>query len=65
VLAGLGSDQPGLATSARFSLAQNAVAHPRVLQIVEAQLDRQPNAIRTEIRAALQEASAPRAKPKA
>jgi hypothetical protein len=57
VLAGLASDRGALSSSARYSLAQNAVAHPRVLEIVESQLDRQPEAIRTEIRAALQEAS--------
>jgi hypothetical protein len=56
VLTALGSDQPGLATSARFALAQNAAAHPRVLDIVRAQLDRQPAGIRAEIRAALNEA---------
>lgn len=63
VLAGLGSDERGLSTSARFSLAQNAAAHPRVLEIVSAQLDRQPEAIRSEIRAALREMSAAGSKP--
>lgn len=58
VLAALGSDQPGLATSARFALAQNAAAHPRVMNIVREQLDRQPAEIRAEIRAALNGAAA-------
>jgi hypothetical protein len=53
VLVALGSNAPGLATSARYTLAQNAAAHPRVLDICRAQLDRQPEAIRAEIRAAL------------
>lgn len=58
VLTALGSAQPGLATSARFALAQNAVAHPRVLAICRAQLDKQPESVRSEIRAALNAAAA-------
>jgi hypothetical protein len=58
VLAALGSGQPGLATSARFALAQNAVAHPRVLEICRAQLDKQPESVRSELRAALNAAAA-------
>ena len=58
VLAALGSDQPGVASSARFALAQNAAAHPRVLDICRAQLEKQPAAIRAEVRAALREAGA-------
>jgi hypothetical protein len=57
VLTALGSGQPGLASSARFALAQNAVAHPRVLDICRAQLDKQPESIRTELKAALNAAS--------
>lgn len=53
VLAALGSNEPGLASSARFALAQNAAAHPRVLDICRTQLDKQPAAVRAELRAAL------------
>ena len=58
VLTALGSGQPGLATSARYALAQNAVAHPRVLEICRAQLDKQPESIRSELKAALNAAAA-------
>ncbi len=58
VFAALGSNEPGLATSARFALAQKAAEYPRVLQICREQLDRQPQAIRAEIQAALNEATA-------
>jgi hypothetical protein len=57
VLTALGSDEPGLATSARFALAQNAAAHPRVLDICRAQLDKQPESVRAELKAALNHAS--------
>ena len=57
VLAALGSGQPGLAMSARFALAQNAATHPRVFQICEEQLARQPEAVRSEVRAVLNEVS--------
>lgn len=57
VFAALGSDQPGVARTARFALAQNAAAHPRVLDICRAQIDRQPAAIRDELRAALNAAT--------
>jgi hypothetical protein len=46
VLEALGSNEPGLATSARYALAQDAASHPRVLEICREQLDRQPQAIR-------------------
>jgi hypothetical protein len=57
VLAALGSNQPDLASSARFALAQNAAAHPRVLEICREQLDKQPAAVRAELKAALREAT--------
>ena len=57
VLAALGSNQAGLASSARFTLAQNAAAHPRVLEICREQLSRQPAGVRAELRAAINEAS--------
>jgi hypothetical protein len=56
VLAALGSERPGVASSARFALAQNAAAHPRVLEICRAQLEKQPAAVRAELRAALRDA---------
>jgi hypothetical protein len=62
VLAALGSDRPGLANSARFALAQNAMSHPSVLEICRQQLDRQPEAIRPALEAALSEATAASAK---
>jgi hypothetical protein len=58
VFTALGSGQPGLASSARFALAMNAVAHPRVLEICRSQLDKQPEAVRSEIRAAINAAAA-------
>ena len=53
ILDGMGTDRPGLDLAARQSLAQNAVAHPRVLEICRVQLDRQPESVRAELRAAL------------
>jgi hypothetical protein len=58
VLEALGSNEPGLATSARFALAQDAASHPRVLEICREQLDRQPQSIRTELRAVVDDATA-------
>lgn len=58
VLSALGSEERALASSARFALAQSAAAHPRVLEICRAQLSRQPEAIRAELRAALNAAAA-------
>jgi hypothetical protein len=58
VLAALGSGESNLTTAARYSLAQNAAQHRRVFDICRAQLERQPEAIRSEIRAALNEAAA-------
>jgi len=58
VLEALGSNEPGLATSARYALAQDAASHPRVLEICREQLDRQPQAIRAEIRAVMDDAIA-------
>jgi hypothetical protein len=60
VLEALGSNEPGLATSARYALAQDAASHPRVLAICREQLDRQPQAIREEIRAVMDDATAPK-----
>jgi hypothetical protein len=62
VLGALGSNEPGLATSARFALARDAASHPRVLEICREQLDRQPQAIRAELRAVVDDATAQRPK---
>ena len=52
ILDAMGTDRPGLDIAARQSLAENAAAHPRVLEICRVQLDRQPESVRSEIRAA-------------
>jgi hypothetical protein len=57
ILEALGSRRPGLATSARYALAQDAVSHPRVLEICREELDRQPKAIREELRAMVDNAA--------
>lgn len=57
ILAALGSNEPALTTAARYSLAQNAARHERVLQICQAELEKQPESIRAELRAALNAAA--------
>ncbi|PTY07866.1 hypothetical protein DB347_06465 [Opitutaceae bacterium EW11] len=57
ILTAVGSKTPGIAESARVSLALNASQHPRVLEICRAELERQPNAVRELLRAALDEAA--------
>lgn len=57
VLEAMGNDLPGLDSAARASLAQNAAAHPRVLEICRVQLDRQPEQVRSLLRAALNNAN--------
>jgi hypothetical protein len=58
ILQGIGTDRPTLSTAARYALAENAAAHPRVLEICRSQLDKQPKEVQSVLRAALQEASA-------
>jgi hypothetical protein len=58
ILAALGSGEPNLSTAARYSLAQNAARHERVLQICQAEMEKQPEAIRSELRAAINAAAA-------
>ncbi|HRE79952.1 MAG TPA: hypothetical protein PLN52_02830 [Opitutaceae bacterium] len=60
ILAAVGSGQPGVPEAARISLAMNAATHPRVLDICRAQLDKQPNEVRSVLRAAINEAEAKR-----
>lgn len=57
ILEGIGLNEPSLTTSAQLALAENAAAHPRVLEICRAQLDRQPEEIRGVLRAALRSAA--------
>jgi hypothetical protein len=57
ILEAFGLNEPGLNSAARMSLAQHAAAHPRIMEICRAQLDRQPEEIRSELRAALHQAS--------
>jgi hypothetical protein len=58
ILAALGSGEPSLTTAARYSLAQNAARHERVLRICQAEMEKQPEAIRAELRAAINAATA-------
>lgn len=60
LLSAFGSGERNLSSSARYSLAQNAAAHDRVMQICRAQLDKQPEPLREELRAALNSAPSPR-----
>jgi hypothetical protein len=53
ILEAIGSDQPELGSIAQRTLAVAASAHPRVLEICRAQLDREPEDIRSGLRAAL------------
>lgn len=59
ILDGFGLNEPGLTSATRMALAQHASAHPRVMEICRAQLDRQPEEIRSELRAALNAAAKP------
>ncbi len=56
ILDGFGLNNASLTSAARMALAQNAAAHPRVMEICRAQLSRQPEDVRSELRAALNQA---------
>jgi hypothetical protein len=56
VLDAIGTGERTLDHAARIALAQNAASHPRVLEICRAQLDRQPEEVRSVLRAALRDA---------
>jgi hypothetical protein len=58
ILDGIGADRPALSTAARYALAQNAVAHSRVMEICQAQLSKQPNEVQSVLRAVLNDAAA-------
>lgn len=60
ILSAVGAGLPGVNEAARMSLAMNAASHPRVMEICRAQLDKQPNEVRSVLRAALNEAEARR-----
>jgi hypothetical protein len=60
VFAAFGSPQPGLATEARYTLVQNAAADPRVMQVCRDVLSRQPEAVRAQFQAALNDTAAPK-----
>jgi len=52
-LAALGSSETGLSAAARTSLAKKAASHPRVYEICQAELNRQPADVREQLRTAL------------
>lgn len=55
----VGRNQPGLDAAAQLALARNAAAHPRVMAICRAQLERQPAEVQSVLRAALRDAVSP------
>jgi len=57
ILTAVGDKTPGLADSARLSLAMNAAQDDRVLQICQAQLDKQPKEVQEMLRAAINDAA--------
>lgn len=61
ILAAIGRGEVG--DAARVSLAFNAAQHDRVLQVVRAELDRQPNEVRSVLRAVINDAEKPAAAP--
>lgn len=58
VLTAIGTDGPALDEAARYQLAMNAAAHPRVMEICRAELSRQPDRVQKVLTAALNDASA-------
>jgi len=52
-LAALGSSEAGLSAAARTSLARKAASHPRVYEICQAEMNRQPADVRDQLRTAL------------
>lgn len=63
ILDGIGADRPALSKAARYALAQNAVAHSRVMEICRSQLSKQPNEVQSILRAALNDAASSVEKP--
>lgn len=59
-LSALGSDQAGLSSAARYSLAQKAATHERVFAICQDEISRQPAGVRDGLQAALADARSQR-----
>ena len=57
ILTAVGEKAPGLAESARLSLAMNAAQDDRVMEICQTQLDKQPKDVQEVLRAAINEAA--------
>jgi hypothetical protein len=53
VLAALGSNEAGLGSQVRHALAVKALAHPRVYEICQSEMSRQPAGVREQLRTAL------------
>ena len=63
ILDAIGTDQPGLDAAARYSLAQEAAAHPRVFEICQSELAKRPAEVRSVVRAALNDAASATGRP--
>ncbi|MEO7413381.1 MAG: hypothetical protein ABIZ81_08480 [Opitutaceae bacterium] len=63
ILDGIGTDHPALSSAARYALAQNAAAHPRVMEICRSQLSKQSSEVRSVLQAALNDASSGATRP--
>jgi hypothetical protein len=59
ILDAIGNGERNLTTVAQMALAEQAAAHPRVAEICRAQLERQPDEVRSVLRAALKDIPAP------
>jgi len=59
ILDAIGNGERSLTTVAQMALAEQAAAHPRVAEICRAQLERQPDEVRSVLRAALKDVPAP------
>lgn len=57
MLQALGQNERDLTLAVRYAIAENAAGHRRVLEICRAQLDKQPESVRSELRAALRDAA--------
>jgi len=57
ILDAVGLDEPALTSTALATLARHAAEHPRVLEICQAQLDRQPEDVRGVLRAVVNSAA--------
>jgi len=58
VLAAIGTGRPGLDEAARYALAKDAAAHPRVMSICREQLATQPAQVQKVLSAAIDDAAA-------